>query len=156
MERYPLSRGVDPESSGDGECNAQRIKANRKRLDIIPYDRSLKSLARAHRNESTLGEVLLWRALKSKRFHGYSFKRQKPLLKYIVDFYSKDLKLVIEVDGSYHKRLDVSRKDFEKKVALKSYGLTVMRFTEKQVRFEMMQVLAALDHYIHCYEDRSI
>ncbi len=156
VKRYSLLRGVGPDYLGDGECIRPEGSSKRKRLNLIPYDRRLKYLARDLRRESTLGEVLLWRALKSKRLHGYSFKRQKPLLSYIVDFYSRDLKLVIEVDGSYHKRFDVSRKDFEKEVALRSYGLTVIRFTEKQVRFQMMQVLAVLEHYIRCHEEKYV
>jgi len=34
--------------------------------------------------------------------NGYTFNRQKPLSRYIVDFYCKPLNLVIEVDGGYH------------------------------------------------------
>ncbi len=35
---------------------------------------------------------------------GYQFNRQKPLDKYIVDFYCKPLHLVIEIDGKYHEQ----------------------------------------------------
>jgi very-short-patch-repair endonuclease len=53
---------------------------------IIPYQPYLKELARKLRNDSTLGEVLLWNEIKNKQFHGYDFHRQKPLLNYIADF----------------------------------------------------------------------
>ena len=33
---------------------------------------------------------------------GYDFHRQKPILKYIVDFFCEELKLVIEIDGITH------------------------------------------------------
>ncbi len=33
---------------------------------------------------------------------GYDFDRQRPIDNYIVDFYSKDLSLAIEVDGESH------------------------------------------------------
>ncbi|MHB8207007.1 endonuclease domain-containing protein [Mucilaginibacter sp.] len=82
---------------------------------IIPYNPNLKELARKLRNDSTLGEVLLWNEIKIKKLYGYDFQRQKPLLNYIADFYCYELGLVIEIDGMYHynpeqDELDVLRK----------------------------------------------
>ena len=54
---------------------------------IIPYNANLKQLVRKLRNDSTLGEILLWKELSGKKFFGYDFHRQKPLLNYIADFY---------------------------------------------------------------------
>ncbi|MBE7447077.1 MAG: DUF559 domain-containing protein [Planctomycetia bacterium] len=34
--------------------------------------------------------------------NGYQFRRQRPVLNYIADFMCKELKVVIEVDGSTH------------------------------------------------------
>jgi very-short-patch-repair endonuclease len=34
---------------------------------------------------------------------GYSFLRQRPIYKYIVDFYSPKLRVVIEIDGESHR-----------------------------------------------------
>ena len=47
----------------------------------------------------TLSEVLLWKSIKGKQMLGYDFDRQRPIDNYIVDFYCKDLKLAIEIDG---------------------------------------------------------
>jgi very-short-patch-repair endonuclease len=69
---------------------------------IIPYNPNLKQLARNLRNDSTLGEALLWKELNGKQMHGFDVHRQKPLLNYIVDFYCYELNLVIEIDGHYH------------------------------------------------------
>ena len=69
---------------------------------IIPYNPNLKLLAKDLRNNSTFGEVILWKKLKGKQFFGYDFHRQKPLLDYIVDFYCAELNLIIEIDGNYH------------------------------------------------------
>lgn len=52
---------------------------------IIPYNSQLKQLAKNLRNDSTLGEVLLWNELKGKKFSNFDFHRQKPLLNYIAD-----------------------------------------------------------------------
>ena len=68
---------------------------------ILPYDPNLKKLARQLRNNSTMSEVLLWRCLKGNQVLGYDFDRQKPIDKYIVDFYCRELS-TIEIDGSTH------------------------------------------------------
>jgi very-short-patch-repair endonuclease len=49
---------------------------------------------------------------------GYTFNRQKPLGKYIVDFYCKPLQLVIEVDGGYHFEEGQMLKDKERQSVL--------------------------------------
>jgi crossover junction endodeoxyribonuclease RuvC len=53
------------------------------------------------RHSPTESEAALWRLLKGRRL-GVSFKRQVPLLGYIVDFYASSVRLVVEVDGGYH------------------------------------------------------
>jgi very-short-patch-repair endonuclease len=53
------------------------------------------------RHSPTDSEAVLWRLLKGRQL-GVSFKRQVPLLGYIVDFYASEAKLVVEVDGGYH------------------------------------------------------
>lgn len=120
---------------------------------IIPYDPKLKEFARQLRKNSTLGEVMLWKKLKSRQFHGYDFHRQKPLLSYIADFYCPDLKLVIEVDGKSHERSDISKKDAEKQNALENQGLSVLRFAEREVRFQMDDVMRRLEDYIKNNEE---
>ena len=51
----------------------------------------------------TFSEVVLWNELKNGQMMGYDFDRQRPIGNYIVDFYSKDISLVIEVDGITHE-----------------------------------------------------
>mgnify|MGYP006048716609 CR=1 FL=1 len=81
-----------------------------------------------------MGEILLWKKLRAGTMMTYSFNRQKPLNKYIVDFYCKPLNLVIEVDGEYHnepaQRLKQQvRKDME--IVLKSIETYIYSFEEK-------------------------
>jgi very-short-patch-repair endonuclease len=66
---------------------------------IIPYNPKLVPLVKKLRKNMTLSKVLLWNELKSKQVLGYDFDRQRPIDNYIVDFYCKDLQLVIEIDG---------------------------------------------------------
>jgi len=80
-----------------------------KRREIIPYNHKLKELARKLRNDSTLSEIMLWNYLNGKQMLGYDFDRQRPIDNYIVDFYCKDLKLAIEIDGESHFGKDQKR-----------------------------------------------
>jgi very-short-patch-repair endonuclease len=65
------------------------------------YNKQLKPLAKNLRKAGNLAEVLLWKELKGKQL-GYQFLRQRPIDKYIVDFYCPALNLVIEIDGVSH------------------------------------------------------
>jgi very-short-patch-repair endonuclease len=115
---------------------------------IIPYNIKLKEYARGLRNDSTLGEILLWKQLNNKQMHGYDFHRQKTLLNYIADFYCYELGLIIEVDGSYHTHDEQSVLDVLREKDLEEYGLTILRFTEKEVRSDMINVLRTIEAYI--------
>lgn len=67
------------------------------------YNKKHKELARKHRKDSTKAEIILWsEVLRAKKFHGYQFNRQFCIGDYIVDFISRKLKLIIEVDGYSH------------------------------------------------------
>ncbi len=122
---------------------------------LIPYDPKLKELAKELRNNSTLGEVILWKKLRNRQLMGYDFHRQKPLLNYIVDFYSGSLSLVIELDGNSHNRSEVQLKDAQKEKAIKEYDITVLRFTETQVRFQIDDVMRVLEDYVLRFKERE-
>ena len=72
------------------------------------------------------------------------FKRQRPIGRYIVDFYSVEAKLVIELDGSQHFEPDAIAYDLERTEFLESQGLKVIRFDNLQVFNELESVLAVI------------
>lgn len=78
----------------------------------------------------------------------YTFNRQKPLGKYIVDFYCKPLNLVIEVDGGYHEEEIQKIKDSERQQVLEGMGLDFLRVTDKEVRENIDSVLRVIENYI--------
>jgi very-short-patch-repair endonuclease len=121
---------------------------------IIPYNPKLTELAKKLRNDSTRSEIKLWGFLKGKQLKGYSFSRQKPLDKYIADFYSYDLKLVIELDGITHQFEDVQEKDKIKQEKLESLGLKVLRFEDEEVINDIDNVLRVVEKYIFEFEKK--
>ncbi|MGM0622265.1 MAG: endonuclease domain-containing protein, partial [Bacteroidota bacterium] len=104
------------------------------------YNKNLKKYARKLRNNSTLAEVILWnKLLKRKQLRGYSFLRQRPLDNYIVDFFSKELKLVIEIDGEIHKYQ--KRKDKIREERIRNLGYSVIRFRNEDILHEFINVI---------------
>ena len=117
-----------------------------KRRKIIPYNPKLKELARKLRNNSTFTEILLWDYLKGKRMCGYDFDRQKPIDNYIVDFYCKDLMLAIEIDGESHYGRE--NKDEKRDKRLNRLGVTVLRFDDLDVRYDLEKVVDKIEEWI--------
>jgi very-short-patch-repair endonuclease len=114
----------------------------------LKYQRYLKPYARALRNNSTLGEIILWNELKQKKINGYQFYRQRPLLEYIVDFYCPSLKLIIEIDGKYHNQGDDQINDDIRQEKLEALGLKFLRFTEVDVMKKLGFVLECIEDFI--------
>lgn len=119
---------------------------------FLPYNKNLKEFSRQLRNHSTLGEILLWQELKAGQINGFKFNRQKPLSRYIVDFYCKKLNLVIEVDGESHYHDDAPIRDAKRQKILEDMGLQFLRFDDFDVRKNMAFVLQEIYHFIEKYE----
>jgi very-short-patch-repair endonuclease len=115
---------------------------------IIPYHPKLKKLARELRQNMTLSEVLLWNQLKQGQMLEYDFDRQRPIDNYIVDFYCKDLRLAIEIDGGYHDNEEVAKNDVIRQERLEKLGVRFLRFSDSEVKKDIVQVLLAIQYWI--------
>ena len=116
------------------------------RRKIIPSNPRLKELARELRNHSTVAEVLLWNQIKNKKLLGYDFHRQKPIDRFIVDFFCPDPMLAIEIDGVSHRKK--GHADLERHRRLESLGVHLIRFEDSIVKREMPKVLSAIEGWI--------
>ena len=114
------------------------------RRKIIPYDPRLKELARHLRKNMTPAEKRLWQRIRRKQVGGYSFYRQRPIDRFIVDFYAPDLQLVIEVDGRSHVGDERLGQDLDRQHQLEGLGLTVLRFSDQDVMQDMENVMRAV------------
>jgi len=110
------------------------------------HNQQLVPLAKQLRKEMTKEERHLWYDF--LRSCPVRFSRQKVLGKYIADFYSAEVKLVIELDGSQHYDADEMRKDAERTVFLESYGLTVIRIPNNEITGNFRGVCEYLDAVI--------
>jgi very-short-patch-repair endonuclease len=110
---------------------------------IIPYNPKLVELAKKLRNNMTYGEIALWRETNKNKL-GVRFSRQVPIDQYIVDFYCKDLKLAIEVDGSINLEESQIKRDKIRQKRLESLGVKVIRFEDFDVKNNLSFVLEEL------------
>ena len=103
-----------------------------------PYRRSNVPLASELRQNMTKYERLLWyRYLRSCPVR---FQRQKPIGRYIVDFYCAKAKLVIELDGSGHYEEEQELYDRKRTAYLQRMGLKEIRYTNLQIAQQFKEV----------------
>jgi very-short-patch-repair endonuclease len=113
---------------------------------ILPANPNLKVRAKALRQARNLSEVLFWIQVTKGNFHKIDFDRQKVIGNYIVDFYVKKLRLIIEIDGSSHIGKELY--DAERERFLVSLGLTMYRISVVDIFHNMSSVIDALEGYI--------
>jgi very-short-patch-repair endonuclease len=118
------------------------------------YNKELREFAQKLRNNSTLAEVILWnKLLKNKQTRGYQFLRQRPIDCFIVDFFCKDLKLIIEVDGFYHKFK--KKKDKLRDERLKELGFSILHFQNEEILNDLFSIQRTLECFIYEFEKRQ-
>jgi very-short-patch-repair endonuclease len=108
---------------------------------MLYYHPKLKFNARKLRINSSEAEKKLWAQLRNKQLLNIQFYRQKPIERYIVDFYAPKVKLIIELDGGQHYEEDHKKKDRLRDLNLNRLGFKVMRFDNIQVLGSLNEVL---------------
>ncbi len=58
----------------------------------------------------------------------------------------------IQIDGNYHNHEDVYFKDVKRQQELEEYNLNFLRFTEKEMKSQLLNVLRAIEIYIEEFE----
>ena len=116
------------------------------------YNKKLKQYARELRKGSvSTAEKSLWKTLLSKGQIGVSFKRQRPIDRFIVDFFAQEIKLIIEIDGSSH--LNKSEYDRYRQDRLEKLGYHFLRFNEGEVLQNLEDVSQKIEHAIYVLRD---
>ena len=99
---------------------------------IYKYDKALVSTAQTLRVNMTKEERHLWYDFLKKL--PMTVNRQKNIGSYIVDFYIAKHRMVIELDGSQHGEKEHREADRERDDTLYKLGITVLRYTNSQVK----------------------
>ena len=109
----------------------------------IPKDNSLLKNARKLRREMTPHERKLWYLFLRK--YPIKIYKQRIIGNYIVDFYCAAARLVIEIDGSQHYETAREVSDAERTAFLESYGLIVLRFSNRDIDRNFRAVCEQID-----------
>lgn len=113
------------------------------------YNKNLRSFARILRTRSaSKAEKHLWKNVLSRKQIGERILRQRPIDKYIVDFFVPSLRLIIEIDGSSH--FFNGKKDAIRQRKLESLGYSLIRFTEIKVLQDINSVKEKIQYTMQC------
>ena len=102
----------------------------RTKLGNLRYLDLLTPMARNNRKKITETEELMWNLVRRKRL-GWKFIKQKPIGRFVLDFYCSKLMLAIEIDGGYHER----RKNYDngRDELLFTRGIITVRYKSEDV-----------------------
>ncbi len=149
LSREGVGEGFDKRvSRGENKIEVKTdvlLEAKTKKYHLRYWD-SLTWAAKNNRKKETESEKILWNKLLRKKQLGYKFTRQKPIGRFIVDFYCSELSLVIEIDGGSHdqkKGRDVLRDRF-----LSCCGIKTLRFTDRQVMGDINRVEDKIKQFV--------
>jgi len=112
----------------------------------LKYRDSLTWAAKNNRKNETESKKILWNKLLRKKYLRYKFTRQKPIGRFIADFYCSELSLIIEVDGSSHlikKERDILRDKY-----LKCCGIKTLRLNNNDVLNDLEKVEKIIKEFI--------
>ena len=106
------------------------------------YNPQLIANARSLRCEMSPAERRLW--FDGLKTLDIRFRRQRPVGRYIVDFYCAKAKLVVEIDGNTHDSDAAQKYDAERTMYLQSLGMMVARFSNADVLQNLEGVLVEI------------
>lgn len=112
----------------------------------LRYLDELREMAKRNRNNPTIAEDIFWKKVLQYDKTKYRFLRQKPINRFILDFYCSKLLLAVEIDGDSHR--DKEFIDRERDLLLEKYQIKTIRFTNDQVLNELEKVKNDLDKII--------
>ena len=116
---------------------------------MYKYNKQLKLNSQELRRNMTREEKHLWYDfLKGLPIN---INRQKVIGNYIVDFYCAAAKLVIEIDGYQHYLDDGEQKDIERDAFLQNLGLTVLRYSNRDIHTNFRGVCEDIYNYLSPY-----
>ena len=106
----------------------------------------MKTLAQNLRKNMTLEERILW--YQYLKTYPVQWNRQKVIGPYIVDFFCKRAKLIVELDGSQHYEPETADYDQKRTVYLNSLGYAVLRFSNTDIKTNLSGVCEVIDRAV--------
>ncbi|WP_409029607.1 endonuclease domain-containing protein [Gracilimonas sediminicola] len=77
---------------------------------------------------------------------GYKFRRQRPIHRFIVDFFCRELRLAIEIDGRSHDyKIEY---DKQRQEIIEQLGVSFLRFSETDAKHYTESVVMEIERWI--------
>jgi very-short-patch-repair endonuclease len=100
-----------------------------------------RQFAKHLRRTMTDAEHRLWKHLRAHRLDGQKFRRQQPIVPYVVDFVHFGTRVIIEADGGQHVE---SSTDPIRDAWLTQQGFVVLRFWNDEILLHTDVVLESI------------
>lgn len=113
----------------------------------LDYNKKLIPRAKSLRKNATPQENHLWYDF--LRTYSIRFQRQKTIGQFIADFYCDKARLVIDLDGSQHFTPEGISHDEARTAAIETFGVNVLRFTNRSIDSEFKAVCTKIDAVVH-------
>lgn len=104
--------------------------------------------ARALRQSQTSAEELLWELLRDKQLGGFKFRRQHPIGTFIADFFCREARLIVEIDGAIHAEPTQQERDHKREEILEQYDFQLIRCTNDEVLDSPDQVVERISQLL--------
>jgi very-short-patch-repair endonuclease len=89
-------------------------------------------------------EVILWSRLKGRQLLGCKFRRQYSVGAFVIDFFSAEVRLGIELDGDSHYQMGGAEYDQKRQQFIESFGIRIVRFLNTEIYENLDGVLEAI------------
>ena len=100
--------------------------------------------ARKMRKKPTRAEERVWRIVRDRKVEGLKFRRQAVIAGFIADFYCAELKLILELDGSFHENQEVRDYDSARDEVLRNLGYRVIRIGNDEATLAAIERIVAV------------
>ena len=111
--------------------------------------KSEKPKRRCLRNKATPAEKLVWIYLRKRQVKGLRFLRQYSVDQYVIDFYSLEIKLAIELDGDSHfVDSEAIKYDKNREKHINQFGIEFLRFTNLEVYQNLDKVFEKIEEKV--------
>jgi leucyl-tRNA synthetase len=113
---------------------------------------NITEVSRKLRRNMTNAEKVFWEYVRGRRLDNYKIVRQHPLIFnfegrtrfFVADFFCKQRKLIIEIDGGIHNTRGQKERDTYRESLCSQLGYTTIRFSNEMVLQEKKITLKTL------------
>jgi very-short-patch-repair endonuclease len=100
-------------------------------------------------------EVMLRSRLKGRQLLGCKFRRQYSVGSFVLDFFSVEIKLGIELDGDSHFQSGVREYDQKRQQFIESFGIKVIRILNTDIYQNLDGVLEMIGREVVMRRERT-